>query len=111
MKLLTTATGRYLTGTAIADAVVHFGVALANEFRVGAIEIPFVASDGQQRRALLTVGWHAAASAEEHDGHGGELHEPELVRTLEQRMRGVRPNGNGFLTGDELVAVTDYDVL
>jgi hypothetical protein len=63
MKLLTNRNGSYLTGTEIADAVLHYGLVLARRREIDIVNVPFVGSDGVVRRAELTIGWQAEVTA------------------------------------------------
>jgi hypothetical protein len=57
MKLLTNRYGAYLTGDDIADAVVHYGLALARRQELDVVDIPFRNGDGTVGRVQLTIGW------------------------------------------------------
>jgi hypothetical protein len=63
MKLLTNRNGSYLTGTEIADAVLHYGLVLAKKRDLDIVNVPFVASDGAIRRVELTIGWQMDTAA------------------------------------------------
>jgi hypothetical protein len=63
MKLLTNRNGSYLTGTEIADAVLHYGLVLARRREIDIVNVPFVGSDGVVRRVELTIGWQAEVTA------------------------------------------------
>ena len=63
MKLLTNRNGSYLTGTEIADAVLHYGLALAKKRDVDIVDVPFIARDGAIRRVEMTIGWQTDTTA------------------------------------------------
>jgi hypothetical protein len=56
MKTLITQVGMYVTGDAVADAVLQYWRALNDESRADIVEIPTVASDGSRSRLRLTLG-------------------------------------------------------
>lgn len=57
MKLLSNRNGSFLTGDDIADAVLHYGLALARRHELDVVDIPFRAGDGTVGRVQLTIGW------------------------------------------------------
>jgi len=63
MKLLTNRYGAYLTGDDIADAVVHYGLALARRQELDVVDIPFRNGDGTIGRVQLTIGWLTETAA------------------------------------------------
>jgi hypothetical protein len=94
MKLLTVGTRTYLTGDAIADAVIHYGVALANEHRVDLVDFPFVREDGVPSQVSLTVGLHIVLGAETCRTSGDELVDTAASNAITSRQRGLVPRGD-----------------
>ncbi|WP_214465488.1 hypothetical protein [Microbacterium flavescens] len=112
MKLLSNGAGTYLTGADIADAVLSFGVALANEQRVDVVDVPYVQTDdhGSVGLVRLTVGWRIPLAAAHHAGNHDELHDDDLLVELRERARGLTPSGDAPLSPEEmsyLVAAED----
>lgn len=62
MKLIATKTGRFRTGSELADAVMHYALALTRRRRVDLVDVPVVAADGSQARAQFPVGWQSDIS-------------------------------------------------
>jgi hypothetical protein len=82
MKLLSTRNGSYLTGTEIADAVVHYGLALSKRRDVDSINVPFVSGDGSVSRVDLFIGWGFATAAISDDRPADELIEIDTILDL-----------------------------
>ncbi|GAA1836900.1 hypothetical protein [Agromyces salentinus] len=57
MKTLTNRYGSFLTGDDLADAVLHYGLALARRQQLDLVDIPYRAEDGTVGRVQLTIGW------------------------------------------------------
>ncbi len=57
MKLLSNRYGSFLTGDDIADAVLHYGLALAKRKELDVVDIPYRTGDGSIGRVQLTIGW------------------------------------------------------
>jgi len=104
MKLLTNGSGAYLTGDRIADAVLSYGVALANERRVDLVDVPYIVTDdhGMVGSVRLTVGWHAEINAARQSGGGVELLDDDLLRDLLARTTALHPSGDQPLTADDV---------
>jgi hypothetical protein len=73
MKMLTVGGGSYLTGSAIADAVLRYGLALARRRDVDLVDIPYLAGAGEVRRAEFTIGWRHTVQAVTRSIAGDEL--------------------------------------
>ncbi len=92
MKKVSNSAGTYLTGTAIADAIMEYATALWNQRRVAFVDIPFVNGQGVIERAQFLVGWANQIATVSARAIGSELREPETVQTLRnetQRTSGV----------------------
>jgi hypothetical protein len=73
MKMLTVGGGSFLTGSAIADAVLRYGLALAKRRDIDLVEIPYLAGGGAIRRAEFMIGWRQNVQAVTRPIHGDEL--------------------------------------
>jgi hypothetical protein len=73
MKMLTVGGGSFLTGSAIADAVLRYGLALAKRRDVDVVDIPYLAGIDDVRRAEFTIGWRHAVQAVTRSVAGDEL--------------------------------------
>ena len=82
MKLLTNRNGSYLTGDDLADAVLHYGLALARRREMDIVDIPFLAADGSVHRVQLTVGWNVDTTATSATGTSDELFERDTTYTM-----------------------------
>jgi nitrogen fixation protein len=104
VKLLTNSSGAYLTGDDIADAVLTYGAALANERRVDLVDIPYILTDdhGAVGSVTLTVGWRTEINSIRHDGERAELHDAALLRDLRTRTSALSPNGDTPLNPEDL---------
>ena len=90
MKLLTVGGGVYLTGSAIADAVLRYGLALSKRRDVDIVEIPYVAEYGDVRRAEFTIGWRHKVQAVTQAFEGEELVEVGTTFALDERTAATR---------------------
>ncbi|GAA1981602.1 hypothetical protein [Microbacterium pumilum] len=102
MKLLTNSSGAYLTGDDIANAVLGYGAALANEQRVDLVDVPYIAEHGRVGSVRLIVGWHATMNAEVHQGQGVELLDGATLAELRKRVAALNPSGDTPLASDEI---------
>ena len=109
MKLLTNGSGTYLTGDAIADAVLQLAVSLANEKRVELVEFPFRAGDGSTEQATLMVGGETRVNAETRSYSGDELVDGGAVAVIVQRLHVVAPNGDAPMSAGELQFLHGHD--
>ena len=94
MKLLTAGARTYLTGDAIADAVIDYGVALANEQRVDLVHFPFLGEDGVPSQVSLTVGLHIVLGAETCPTNGYELVDAAASDAITSQQRDLIPRGD-----------------
>ena len=85
MKTLITATGSYLTGSRIADAVMRHGLALSRRHDVGLVELPFIDADGVVRRVSIMSGWQVGVASVSHADSGPELVDDAAVSIIESR--------------------------
>lgn len=115
MKILTNRAGAYLTGDDIADAVLQYGAALANEQRVDLVDIPYVRTDdhGSVGTVRLSVGWQIEVNAAHHPSEGVELIDHPVLMELSTRARTLHPSGDTPLTPDDIAfldEMEDYDL-
>jgi hypothetical protein len=106
MKLLTTVSGSYLTGTDLADAVISYGLALTRAHAVDVVSIPFLRNDGSTRTVDFTVGWElgtAAISADGiADGFTVELIDSEALSMIQDRTAALVGSRNQALEHGEI---------
>ncbi len=106
MKYVATQSGRFLTGTELADAVQWYGVALERMQRVDLVDIPVIEADGRGARATLTVGWWAeTATITAPDGED-ELTEVDTVIALYEKAGAVRPIHAYPFSAEEIEAMS-----
>ena len=75
----------FITGDAIADAVLDYGVALANAGHADKIAVPGIGRDGDGRFDLL-IGPASQLSAAHVDHTGPELEDPGFVADIRNRI-------------------------
>ncbi|HEX5858871.1 MAG TPA: hypothetical protein VFY91_12260 [Microbacterium sp.] len=100
MKILSNRNGSYVTGTAIADAVLRYGHALAKTRDIDVVDIPFVAADGLPARVQLTVGWCADVNTAEHPAHDAELIDEAVTEDLDAKADGLTRGSVPFTTSE-----------
>ena len=89
MKYLATQSGRFLTGTELADAVQHYGLALERSHQLALVEIPVIESDGRDARATFAIGWSADTATITAPDRADELTEVDTVIELYERAEGT----------------------
>ena len=87
MKKISNAAGSYLTGTAIADAIMEYATALWNQRRVAFVDIPFVNGQGVIERAQFLIGWANQIATVSARAIGSELREPETEQNLRKEAK------------------------
>lgn len=85
MKYVATQSGRFLTGTELADAVQIYGVALERAHQLALVEIPVIESDGRDARATFAVGWAADTATITAPDRQEELTEVDTVIELYEK--------------------------
>jgi len=106
MKLLTTSVGSYLTGTAIADAVLRYGLTLAKRRDVDIVDIPYLGEDGEVRRARFTIGWRYDIQATTQPTFGAELVEAGTAFALEGKAGSLAAVRAGEFSSEEAAEIT-----
>ncbi|MDY0910450.1 hypothetical protein [Microbacterium sp. CFBP9034] len=110
MKTLTNGHGAYLTGTAIADSVMTYGLALAQRQQVDLVEIPFIAESGAPARVQLTIGWLTDYASTSSESSTEELTEIETITLLRAKAAALDgPPGRSF-TSEEVADLMWDDV-
>jgi len=104
VKLLTNSSGAYLTGDDIADAVVTYGAALANEQRVDLVDLPYIRTDdhGAVGNVTLTIGWRVEISSVDLESERQELRDGALLTDLRNRTAALHPNGDTPMDPDDI---------
>jgi hypothetical protein len=82
MKTITQGDHSYLTGDNIADAVLHYSLALIRRHDVDNVEVPFVDEDGIVRRVRFTIGRGTSTASVSSDSPRAELLAEETVLDL-----------------------------
>jgi hypothetical protein len=85
MKYVATQSGRFLTGTELADAVQNYGVALDRAHQLALVEIPVIEADGRGARATFAVGWSAGTATITAPDESEELTEVDTVIGLYEK--------------------------
>lgn len=84
----------YLTGDAIADALLGYSRALGDDERAEIVEIPVREDDGTVVPAKFLIGPASQIVAKAVSGRGPEIEDEELVQRLQRLTRGVEaPSG------------------
>jgi hypothetical protein len=102
MKVLRNTVGSFLTGSAIADAVMALNLALTRRRQVDVVDIPFIDSVGDRFRVQLAVGWHVDLVTQTHPSQREELLEPETTRYFTDRTAGLSEPVSVAFTLEEL---------
>ena len=109
MKMLTVGGGSYLTGSAIADAVLRYGLALAKRRDVDLVDIPYLAGAGDVRRAEFMIGWRHTVQAVTQTIDGEELVEVGTAFAIDEKATATMvPRARPF-TPDEAAALSWAD--
>ncbi len=87
MKKISNAAGTFLTGTAIADAIMEYATALWNQRRIAFVDIPFVNGQGVIERAQFLIGWANQIATVSSRAIGSELREPETEQNLRDEAK------------------------
>lgn len=105
MKALTTRVGTYVTGDAVADAVLTYALALARMHALDLVEIPFRATSGAVSHVQFRLGWLVDMDAvSQGDSEEGELIDRDVVTELAAREHSLHPKGDAALQTGELPA-------
>ena len=100
MKTLITEVGAYLTGDAIADAVLEYWLELTREHRADILDVPIVTVDGEHSHVRLAVGWMTALAVVD-TRYAPEFHDADAVAELHHRASALTPGGDGIFSPDE----------
>jgi hypothetical protein len=95
----------FITGDAIADAVLDYGVALANAGHADKVVVPGIGRDGDGEFDLL-IGPASQLSAASVDYTGPELENPALVADIRDRISRQRERWSV----DEQASALDWDL-
>ncbi|MFJ2369118.1 hypothetical protein [Microbacterium sp. NPDC087665] len=103
MQLINYAGDEYLTGDAIASALLAYSRALGDGERAEIVEIPVREGDGSVVTAKFLIGPASQIVSKAVNDGGSELEDPELVERLLRLARAVEsPEGAQLdLSGDE----------
>ena len=106
MKALTTRVGTYVTGDAVADAVLRYALALARVRALDVVEIPFRAASGAVSRVQLRLGWLVDLDCVSEGGlPERELTDGILITDLRARELALHPSGDASFRTGEMPAV------
>lgn len=109
MKALTTRVGTYVTGDAVADAVLDYGLALARARQVDLVDVPFRATGGEIARVQFRIGWMSDVDVV-NDGHRGpEVTDDAATAELRARERALHPRGDTPLAAEEVLSLIGLD--
>lgn len=87
MKTIITASGAFLTGTEIADAVTAYALALARARALDVVDIPFLTRDGSLHRAQFRIGWQVETAVTSDERSTDELMEVDTILDLLDKAR------------------------
>lgn len=80
-----------VTGDAIADAIMEYSAALADDATAETVDIPVIEKDGSRGVATILVGPASQIVARSIDTDGDELVDPEALERIRQRTFAHRP--------------------
>lgn len=107
MQKIIYAGDEYLTGDAIADALLGYSRALGDDVRAEIVEIPVRERDGSIVKAKFLIGPASQLVTKAVPDGGPEIEDAELVEHLRQMTRGIEAPSGGHL---ELPPSTSYDI-
>ncbi|MDY0910902.1 hypothetical protein [Microbacterium sp. CFBP9034] len=108
MKALTNRVGTFLTGDEIADAVMEYSGALAQEHRTEVVELPFITGSGDVGHVKMLIGWQSDVTAIREGHHHREMVDDELADALRRSAATVRgPSGDTPFSARDLESLVD----
>ncbi|GAA2051653.1 hypothetical protein [Leifsonia soli] len=112
MKRIHYASGSLLTGDDIADVIVRFAAALAQNNAAAEIHAPVVVDSGGTGEVLLLLGPASQMLAEDAEYSGAELRDESFVAEFEHRIAALAPQRATFVEhGTEDIPDVDLDLL
>ncbi|NUT59153.1 MAG: hypothetical protein HOQ00_09975 [Agromyces sp.] len=104
MKIIVYAGDELLTGDEIAEALLEYGQALAQNGTASKVEIPTLEADGSRSTTTVLVGPASQIIAKRTDSDAEELRDPSVVAELKARTRALRPNPSAppMLSNDDV---------
>ncbi len=109
MKLISNGSGSYLTGDAIADAVVRLAVALSNARSTDVVDIPFRGTDGGTESVSFMLGGHATVNAATCAGRANDVVDTPALDAILVRLERAERHGDTPMDSWELVMVPEFD--
>ena len=111
MQTISTNSTTCLTGTAIADAVQRYALALARHGRVDIVDIPVILPGGEHGRSAFLVGWLMDATTTTAPADRQELLDAAGVDDLRRREEELTvPRGLPFSASDLAENWPDLDL-
>ena len=111
MKLLSYAGATYSTGTAIADAVLAYSLALARRQLVELVTLPFISESGEKLHLEIPIGWMREIAGISQPTTDAELEDPAIVDGLTARTQALEPVGAPGGSGSEHVLHPERGIL
>lgn len=111
MKVLTNTVGSFITGSDIADSVMTYGLALAENRQSDIVDIPFLDEDGDESRMQMRVGWRVDVTAREYRTSAPEILDAEAVRSMSEKESAIRHPRAGTFSPQELHEMSLADEL
>jgi hypothetical protein len=103
MKALTTRVGTYITGDAVADAVLTYSLALARLQQLDLVDIPVRNGDGRVARVQFRLGWMVDMDSVSKGGPpDAELLDAAVIADLREREIALHPRGDSRFAADEM---------
>jgi len=103
MKALTNRVGSYVTGDAVADAVLSYALALARAGQLDVLTSRSSRAAARWRVVTMMVGWRVDLDAISSGRGDPELVDSALTDALKAREGSLHPHGNTPLSADDLV--------
>lgn len=112
MKRIHYASGSLLTGDDIADVIVRFAAALAQNNAAAEVRAPVVVDGGSTGEVLLLLGPASQMLAEDAEYSGSELHDQPFVEEFEHRIAALAPQRATYVEhGTDDIPDVDLDLL
>lgn len=101
MKTLATQVGAFTTTTAIAEAVLTYWLALAQDNRADVVEVPFLTPEGSPAQARLTLSPSSGLAVLDAPGSDASLRDASALAGLRARIDAASSAANGAPFDDD----------
>lgn len=112
MKTIVMTTGAYRTSSALADAVMGYGLALARSVSLDVVDIPCVSREGTVQQVQLLIGWNIEIAVTATVGSAEpEPIDPDTVLGILARTRSLPAAHDREITASLTSSAVDWDAI